>query len=156
MVSKKVNTYSITANGQTTYHTLFSGIEGECMSCIWSRERCFSPIQFVLAMLILFPTTGCDNDKYPTGRDTVQSFGNGRFQIGRTPSMKFLIDMATKENIMLDISDWQSQGDRVYLVNANGLYTVLNYRTGYYRNYPNLDSVDPEYIDFCKSLSHKE
>lgn len=119
---------------------------------IGSRGTRCCLIQIVVVILIFFPVTGCDNDKYPSGRDTVQSFGNGRFQIGRTPSMKFLIDMATKENITLDIRDWQNQGDWVYLVNEDGLYTVLNYRTGYYKNYPNLDSVSPEHRNFCRML----
>lgn len=113
----------------------------------------FSLAQIGASVLLILAPLGCDNDKYPSGRDTVKSFGDGRFQIGRTPSMLFLIDMATKDNIMLDVKKWESQGELVYLVNKEGMYTVLNYRTGYHKNYPRLDDVPPEHRSYCKRLT---
>ena len=99
-----------------------------------------------LAASWLFGVWYCDGferEDYPVGRDTVDFFGNARFQIGRVGPdnrERWLFD-STQVLGLLQVADWRRRGDFVLVLGTDGRYTVLNYRTGRYRTYARLDDM---------------
>lgn len=114
--------------------------------------------------LLLFATIpmGCGESKrYPSGRDTVESFGDGTWQIGKTgggpnyPRKIHLINADTQENLVYDIADWRSEGDWVYLLGSDGKYAVLNFRTNVRGKYESIDQAPEEYRQNLRKLRPK-
>ncbi len=114
--------------------------------------------------LVLFVTIliGCGEPKrYPPGRDTVESFGDGTWAIGKTgggpnyPRKIHLINAETQENLVYDIADWRSEGDWVYLLGSDGKYAVLNFRTNVRGKYGSIDQAPEEYRQNLRKLRPK-
>ena len=79
------------------------------------------------------------------GRDTVEGFGNGRFQIVEH-HVPWLLDNKTGQaippyNFGCMLAGWRRRGDWVYALTDSGWYVVLNYRTGVSHLYSSLQSV---------------
>ena len=107
----------------------------------------------VLAVQLLL-LSGCENERYPSGRDTRVSFGDGRFQIMRQSSggMK-LRDVSNTTDIGLNnLADWRQEGDWVYAVNKEGEYAVLNFRTAEFATYKSLEAIPQAHKKFCGEL----
>ncbi len=111
----------------------------------------------ILCLLAGLCLPGCERKKYPSGRDTIESFGDGRFQIGWVGESKGLSD---GENELVDaiqyLCDWKKKGDWVYMVNVKGEYAVLNYRTAYYKKFKSFQDVPQPYREACEKLRIKK
>ena len=106
----------------------------------------------VACCLSVVAVAGCEK-KYPGGRDTVASFGDGRFQIIRLPGGRYLHDSETSQSITGNVREWIQDGDMVYLVNGDGEYVVLNHRMGSVSKFVSIDKVPPGDRDVCGKLN---
>ncbi len=108
------------------------------------------------------PFTGCsETNKYPPGKDTVESFGDGTWSIVRTgggpkdPRKIHLHCSETHESLVRDIADWRQDGDWVFAVSEDGVYVILNFRTNFHTRYKNLEEFPTEYHVGLRSLRSK-
>lgn len=76
----------------------------------------------LLTMLIL----GCGHEQcYLSGRDTVKSFGDGRYQILRFPEdVEVLYDLQTQTEILRSPLNWKRYGNQVLVTGNKGLDTI--------------------------------
>lgn len=114
----------------------------------------------IVLICISILLVGCSNipKKYPKGRDTVESFGDGRFQVLKVGPDKilYLVDESKPQFngrvVESNVSGYTRKGEFVYVVGKGG-YTVLNYKTGELRQYESLDELpDQEQKLFHKIL----
>lgn len=88
----------------------------------------------------LFFLVGCEEKKHPSGRDTIESFGNGRYQIVGVVNKRVLVDL--DRNIRPSVEDnvykYKVRGDLVYVIGQRG-YTIVNYRTGEINQYKEIN-----------------
>lgn len=94
----------------------------------WSKFRAAVLSIAGTAILTLF---GCEEQKYPSGRDTKESFGDGRFQILRsaTPELE-LWDCESNTEVAGHVRNWTERGDCVFVVDFNGNCWKVKYRSG--------------------------
>lgn len=104
--------------------------------------------------IIVFIGFSCTEQKYPSGRDTVESFGDGRFQILWAPSkIKALHDGQTQETIVKDVKIWSKEGEFLYIVGTGEqLFTVLNYTTADVQQFSVPDKIPDNYKRIYKKL----
>lgn len=118
---------------------------------------CRRILPVLLCICILFLGTGCTPEKYPSGRDTVESFGDGTFQILRGPDRILSLRDESKPQyngrvIESNVLSYRRKGEFVYVIGESG-YTVLNYETGEVRKHTSLDELpDQEQKVFRKML----
>lgn len=68
----------------------------------------------LIIFLIILLTASCSNVKYPSGRDTVESYGDGTFQIvGRNPSGVFFAGEGSP--LISYVNRYYEKGDMVYI-----------------------------------------
>jgi hypothetical protein len=96
------------------------------------------------ALLMLF---GCEQQKHPWGRDTKDSFGNGRFQILRSPTNigrpeLFLHDYEAHTQVVRFVKNWAVKSGYVFLVDANGKCWKVDYQTGAVASYEKADAAE--------------
>lgn len=72
---------------------------------------------------------GCAEERFPIGRDTVKSFGDGQFQIMRSGSVQFFLDCESQRSIAFDISDWRREGNVIYLREREGEFVRFDLST---------------------------
>ena len=94
-----------------------------------------------IAAAALFTLFGCEQQKYPWGRDTVDSFGNGRFQIGRTPTMLVLSDREGSV-VVNNVKNWKAKSGYVFLMDGNGKCWKVDYRTGEVLSFERANAVE--------------
>ena len=106
-------------------------------------------IKILIAMICLpFLLSSCS--KYPGGKDTVLSGGDGRFQVvhGYTfsddlsngESKYFLIDMEKDGDIDSDVREYydDKRKEKLYLICGTG-YIVIDYKTCSYEQHKEID-----------------
>jgi hypothetical protein len=82
--------------------------------------------QIALALAIAMPyLIGCEPERFPSGKDTVASFGDGRFQILRGiamdgPHALDLCDVENSELIASSIRDWRQKRGMVFTIDYDG------------------------------------
>jgi hypothetical protein len=110
------------------------------------RNACWYSLSVVLV-------AACGEKKdYRPGRDTLDSFGNGRIERIKVDNMKALYDHATRDTLVWKVMDWREVGDFVYVLGEDGKYTVLNYRTGVGETFGILSDVPPAYKAMASKL----
>lgn len=86
---------------------------------------------------------GCQQQKYPCGRDTKDSFGNGRFQVLRTPMGLVLCDNErSMPGVVYDVKDWKKISPHVFLVDDAGKCWKVNYESGEIKAYEDMEAAD--------------
>ena len=103
--------------------------------------------------------SGCgitENAKYPSGRDTCLSVGDGRFQILRGVSYA-MYDLEKEEFILEDIRHYydDSKNKKLYLVNKDENYMVIDYENNTYKTY-NKSNLSDELKKFFESAKMKK
>lgn len=94
-----------------------------------------------ISFAIIFALSGCYNDyKYKPGKDTIDIFGDGTFQILSGPSPNSLLNVETQENIEFNVYKYKEIKPFVYVIGESG-YTVLNYETGGYIKYKKIEEI---------------
>jgi|tagenome__1003787_1003787.scaffolds.fasta_scaffold20931234_2 hypothetical protein len=92
----------------------------------------------VLIICLITIVCGCSKDyKYPSGRDTIEIYGDGRYQIMRSgSSSKTLMNVETQEDIEQNVYKYKEIKPLVYVIGKKG-YTILNYKKNSIINYSN-------------------
>lgn len=88
---------------------------------------------------------GCGTDKYPMGRDTVKSFGNGRYQILYIGKDKCLMNVETQSTIVLQVAKFRTRGTKLFVTGKDGKFTILDYKNDEYKIYDDTNSLPEEY-----------
>jgi hypothetical protein len=100
-----------------------------------------------LSIVSILFLIGCQHKAYPSGKDTIESFGNGRFAVMDANGRKILYDHMRVKTLQTNIMSWRKNGDYVYLLDNTRIYTVLNILSGEHKDYY-LESVPPEHQPF--------
>ena len=84
------------------------------------------------ALLLSFFCLGCERAEYASGRDTLQAFGRGRFQLlilgGK---QKLLYDLKLQRTLVSDVKSWQIDDDLLLILSVGAQrFTILNVETG--------------------------
>lgn len=93
-------------------------------------------ILMIIGLGLAFASFSCQEKRFPSGRDTFESFGDGRFQIGTVADNILVLDDAkTRTTIVYGVKDYTKAGDRVFVLGTDGTYTILDFITGEYHHY---------------------
>lgn len=84
------------------------------------------PKLLCLTGALLVTLSSCHKGKYQEGRDTLASFGDGRFQIGDTSSRLILEDCLERRTIAKDVTHWNISGNMVYVHCRNRTLIALD------------------------------
>lgn len=70
--------------------------------------------------------TGCGQEqRYPSGRDTVKSFGNGRYQVLHLPDdLEVLYDLQKQEDVVRSPLSWETRGNLAQITGNKGSIKV--------------------------------
>lgn len=118
-------------------------------------------MKLVLCVFILFATGSCKSEKYPSGRDTYRSFGDGRFQIlvgYRDGVREFtLFDGEKQDTIIYNLISFNENRETVYgygtdWTHNKRYYVILNYGTGKQAQFTNLTGVPIEQRQYFQKL----
>lgn len=112
-------------------------------------------VSFVIFTHILFQLL---KDPYLSGKDTVESFGDGRYQIIRVSDEKhqeilLLVDLKTNETIETQVYNKKEINNIVYLVSANG-YCVLDYKNGILKKSKYLEDFNGNDINIFNQIRY--
>jgi len=99
----------------------------------------------VVLLGVLLCGCGSNGTKHPAGRDTVVSFGDGRFQILKCNRKCSLLDLETQHTIAYDIKDWKKKGEWVYVVTKAGKCAILNYQTAFSEEFDSIADVPAQW-----------
>jgi hypothetical protein len=145
---------------------------------MWSFERVFRIFQLGCGLLfaiggIAYYTGAMGPDETGWGKDTVDSFGSGTFQIVRTSALDSagneelsLYDRKQHSALLTFVQNWQVVGDYVYAVGKDTApsgriapgktdhYVVLNLRTGVHARYEHLEEAPLVHRAELRSLGH--
>ncbi len=97
-------------------------------------------------------------DPYLNGRDTVESFGDGRYQIIRVTDENhqeslLLVDLKTDVTLETQIYNKKEINNIVYLVSANG-YCVLDYKNGTLKQSKYLEDFNEDDINIFNQIRY--
>ncbi|MEH7305483.1 hypothetical protein [Neobacillus drentensis] len=109
-------------------------------------------ISIAFLLINLFIISGCSNDyKYPPGKDTVEIYGDGTYQIlsGDTYSLS---NVETQENPEENVYKYKEEKPLVYVIGKSG-YTLLNYKTGKIKKYKRMDEIPAKQLKVFMELS---
>jgi hypothetical protein len=108
------------------------------------KKECALKTGFLLVTICLVFLLSSCSEQYPTGKDTVLSVGNGRFQIlhGITYSL-FTFDNST--STADDVQEYydDTKGAKLYLICESG-YIVVDYKAETYKQYPRIEDCKQE------------
>ena len=95
-----------------------------------------------------------DTDKYKTyGRDTVTHFGEGRFQVLRTPGGKReLKDLDTHDTLLFDVTDWRERNNFAYVCASDGKYVVIQTVSNEFWEFSDIDNIPDEHQPHVRKL----
>lgn len=107
---------------------------------------------FFFILLVLF--AGCRDVKYPSGRDTIKSFGDGRFQVLRVKGNKrTLYDVQQQQTIARSVEKWKVVENHICtLDHASGAFVVVDLKTGICRQYGNVENAPVELRSALEAL----
>lgn len=94
-----------------------------------------------------------DDSRYRTyGRDYVTHFGEGRFQILRTPDgSRELMDL-DGDTRFPDVADWYEDGDVVYVSSTAGRYFLLWLANGKSQEYESFEQMPSDHQRIARRL----
>ncbi|MDP4268062.1 MAG: hypothetical protein Q8880_11575 [Bacteroidota bacterium] len=115
----------------------------------------------MIIMLIPLTLTSCieSNVKYPDGRDTVKSFGDGTYQFSYTDDKKYLIliNVAVPTSIDDKVINYELIKDKLYVYGGIG-YTILDCETNMVRQYLTFEGYtenEKKQYKICEDVNDK-
>ena len=112
-----------------------------------------------LLLLSLLPACGKMRKKkvYLPSNETVEQFGDGRYEIRRTESRQSLYDNKSDRTLFQDVRNraFLEEEDWVYLLNLKNEYGLLNTDTGTFEVFRSLNLVPEEHRDAFLKLSSR-
>ncbi len=113
----------------------------------------------LIAMMILSLAAGCGKVRkkklFLPSNETVEQFGDGRFEVRRTESRQTLYDNKSARPLLRDIRAYLEEDDWVYTVNIKNEYCLLNTETAEWSVFRNLNDVPEEHKDTFLKLSSR-
>jgi hypothetical protein len=113
----------------------------------------------LIALLILPLVTGCAKAKkkklFLPSNETVEQFGDGRFEIRRTESRQTLYDSKLARPLFQDVRAYLEEDDWIYTVNIKNKYCLLNTESGDCSIFCSLNDVPEEHKATFLKLSSK-
>ncbi|MEC2078686.1 hypothetical protein [Metabacillus fastidiosus] len=110
---------------------------------------------FLLIINFLLIVSGCSSDyRYPPGKDTVDIFGNGKFQILSGTGDNNFMNVETQEDIELYVYKYKEIEPLVYVIGESG-YTILNYQTEKVKKYKIIDNVPTKQQEIFVKMEKK-
>lgn len=113
-----------------------------------------SNVIFFSLLFVISCLYGCKEMKYNSGRDTIESFGNGRFQIIRVDGeRKTLYDLEKQRTIVYKAVNWKKSKDYVYILEGrNSTFVVLNLENGNVQRFHNTQEMSDDLNKVYHSL----
>jgi hypothetical protein len=98
---------------------------------------------------------GCGSYNYEGSRDTVEMFGDGRYQVAEVSGSRHCIDDAkTKKIVVESIDKWKQSGGFAYAVGGYPFsYIVIDLSTNTLMHYATISKVPQKYQPIFKSLT---
>ena len=85
--------------------------------------------------LVIVCCIGCGaNQKHPVGKDTVESFGDGTYQVVRVLGQQVFVDIEHQRELVHDVKAWRRSDDDVYVLGADGQMVVVNLVSGHQKS----------------------
>lgn len=70
---------------------------------------------------------GCRDVEYRAGRDTIQSFGDGRYQVLRISEHQVLYDLQRQEEVLRGVTNWLKSNEEIILMaGSQGPFVILH------------------------------
>jgi hypothetical protein len=115
-----------------------------------SSPRILRMAKYLLIALLILPLAGgCGKAKkkklFLPSNETVEQFGDGRFEIRRTGSRQMLYDSKSARPLFPDVRAYLEEDDWVYTVNIKNEYCLLNTESGDYTVFRGLNDVPDEH-----------
>ncbi|HWO75876.1 MAG TPA: hypothetical protein VNM69_08220 [Bacillus sp. (in: firmicutes)] len=102
----------------------------------------------LLLTLTLISLFGCQSKdyKYVPGKDTIEIFGDGTYQILRVvdennKEFKVLYNVEKQEEIVKNVLAYKEHNSLLYVVGEDGNYTVLDYNKNKITQYSNIEMI---------------
>ena len=116
--------------------------------------------RYLLIALVILPLlTGCVKAKkkklYLPSNETIEQFGDGRYEIRQTGSRQALYDIKQARPLFQDVRAYREEEYWVYLANIKNHYCLLNTETGDWSVFPGLNEVPEEHKDTFLKLSSR-
>lgn len=109
------------------------------------NERTFRVVILVVVISLAFLLSSC-SEKYPTGKDTTLSVGNGRFQV-LSGTCYALFDQGVSSPFCIadDLQEYydDTRVSKLYLI-CEGGYIVVDYKAEIYKQYPRIEDFKQE------------
>ena len=113
----------------------------------------------LIALLVLCLAAGCGKAKkkklFLPSNETVEQFGDGRFEVRRTESRKALYDNRSARPLFQDVRAYLEEEEYVYTVNIKNEYCLLNTETGEWTVFHGLNEVPEDHRDTFLKLSSR-
>lgn len=113
----------------------------------------------LVTLVLICLVTGCGRAKkkrlFLPSNETVQQFGDGRFEIRRTESRQVLYDNRTAKPVFPDVRAYLEEEEYVYTVNIKNEYCLLNTDTGEWAVFPALNEVPEDHKETFLKLSSR-
>ncbi len=122
--------------------------ENFCVNISLNRLTC-------IGIIVVSCLLGCEAKVYTIGKNTIEAFGDGRFQIAKAARTVFLADRKEDKRIVEGVVDWLREGDWVYVLDRDSQYTILNYRTGEHDTFTTLREVPKPHRGVARRLEKK-
>jgi hypothetical protein len=116
--------------------------------------------KYLLIALVILPlVTGCVKAKkkklFLPSNETIEQFGDGRFEIRQTESRQTLYDSKLSRPLFQDVRAYREEDDWIYLVNIKNRYCLLNTESGEWSVFPCLNDVPEEHKATFLKLASK-
>ena len=112
----------------------------------------------IVLLVLTLLTCGCGHRKYRSGRDTVKSFGDGRFQILRvvTKTSEYLVldDVELNKKIAREVLGWKHKGPFVYAIAKEPRYVIINLDSANVIQENDLSSIPQPHQSILESLEN--
>jgi hypothetical protein len=113
----------------------------------------------LIALVVLCLVAGCGRAKkkklFLPSNETVEQFGDGRFEVRRTESRQGLYDNRSARPLFQDVRAYLEEEEYVYAVNIKNEYCLLNTETGEWAVFHGLNEVPEEHKDTFLKLSSR-
>lgn len=109
-------------------------------------------VLLALSLILL----GCSDVNYRSGRDTVKSFKDGRFQVLRTSgNTKILYDLQQQKILANDVAEWKVvAGHLCTFDRREKVFVVLDLESGLFNKYKHSDLAPVEFRPTLKNVAN--
>jgi len=111
--------------------------------------------RIISVTLVVFASLfiGCREVKYKTGRDTIRSFGDGRYQILSMSGTQVLYDIKQQKEILRDVTNWLKSDEEIILIAGHrGPFAVIHLDSNIVDNFLDIKATPVRLHPLLESL----